>query len=49
MLASLDDLAPLSDMGMSGLFVVGDANGVVSDATLQAIQRWKTSEKSHHH
>lgn len=38
-----------SDMGMSGLFVVGDANGVVSDATLQAIQRWKTSEKSHHH
>lgn len=38
-----------SDMGMSGLFVVADANGDISEATLQAIQRWKNSEKSHHH
>lgn len=38
-----------SDMGMSGLFVVGDAAGNISDATMAAIARWKKSERAHHH
>ena len=37
-----------SDMGMSGLFVVADANGDISGATEQAIQRRKNSKKSHY-
>ena len=38
-----------SDMGMSGLFVVGDANGDISPATEAAIARWKKSEQTHQH
>lgn len=38
-----------SDMGMSGLFVVADADGNISEATQGAIARWKKSESAPRH